>query len=219
MSIVAHITPEELENRFDGIEAANGFGNRFLWFYVASDKVIARPCPIPEKVFQAFAPRLRAVSGMKTQQVLMDAKAQDFWEVEYRKLREDRPGTAGAIVARGPAIVLRLALIYAIVDKPQRPVIRVEHLQAALAVWQYNCESADFSFDSKTGNKLGDRLYHLIRTNGAMTQKEFHKHLSNEQKRLLTATLEQLRAAKLIHSKTIQTKGRPRTEWRLGIGL
>jgi hypothetical protein len=162
---------------------------------------------------------LRAVSDMKAQQVPMDTGAQDFWEVEYRKLREDRPGTAGAIVARGPAIVLRLALIYAIVDKPQKPIIRVEHLRAALAVWQYNCESADFLFDSKTGSKLGDRLYHLIRTNGAMTQKEFHKHLSNDQKRSLTSTLEQLKAMKLIHSKTVQTKGRPRTEWRLGDGL
>ena len=101
-------------------------------------------------------------------------------------------------------------------DKPQKPVISVDHLRAALAVWQYGFESADFLFDSKTGSKLGDRLYHLIRTNGSMTQKEFHKHLSNEQKRSLTATLEFLKGAKLIHSTTIQTKGRPRTRVAVG---
>jgi hypothetical protein len=219
VSIVAHITPEELENRFDGIEAANGFGNRFLWFYVASDKVISHPHPIPAKVFQDFAKRLRIASGLKPRQVSMDGAAQDLWEVQYMKLRQDRPGTAGAITARGPAIVLRLALIYAIVDKPHAPVIGVEHLRAALAVWQYNCESVDLLFDSKTGNKLGDRLYHLIRTHGPMATKEFHKHLSNEQKRSLTTTLERLKAEKLIHSETIQTKGRPRTVWQLGDGL
>jgi hypothetical protein len=81
VSIVAHITPEELENRFDGIEAANGFGNRFLWFYVASDKVLSPPHPIPAKVFQDFAPRLRSASGLKPQQVSMNGAAQDLCAV------------------------------------------------------------------------------------------------------------------------------------------
>ena len=115
--------------------------------------------------------------------------------------------------------MLRLSLIYAIVDSPDKPVISVEHLRAALAVWRYNLESADLLFDSKTGSKLGDRLYHLIRTHGAMTQKGFHRHLSNEQKRSLVPTLERMKAQKLILPETIQTKGRPKTVWKIADGL
>ena len=219
ISIVAHVTPDELQDRFDGIEAANGFGNRFLWFYVASGKMIPRPRPIPDAVFRDLATRLRSASGLKKQEVGMDTDAEAYWITEYPKLRQDRPGMAGAITARGPAIVLRLALVYAIVDNPRKPVICVEHLKAALAVWRYNCESADLLFDSKTGSKLGDRLYHLIRTHGAMTQKGFHQHLSNEQKRSLVPTLERMKAQKLILPETIQTKGRPKTVWKIADGL
>ena len=217
ISIVAHVTPDELERRFDGIEAANGFGNRFLWWRVASDKLIPRPRPIPGKVFQDFAPRLRDASALPVVQVQMNDEAEDCWAAEYRQLRQDRPGTAGAIVARGPAMVLRVALIYAIVDCPQNPVIRVEHLRAALAVWKYNCESAELLFDSQTGDRLGDRLYHLIRVNGPMAKTDFQRHLSNEQKRSLDAVLKRMEAQKLIRSEKVETKGRPKEMYYLAV--
>lgn len=219
VSLVAHVTPDELAERFDGIEAANGFGNRFLWFYVASDKMIPRPCPIPGEVFRDFAPRLQAAGNLGPAQVEMNTEAVGLWEKEYPILRQDRPGTAGAITARGPAIVLRLALIYAVVDAPKKPVIRVDHLKAALAVWAYSRESAEILFDSKTGSRLGDRLYHLLRTQGPMSTKEFHRHLSNEQKRSLLSVLERLQADKLVRCEMVQTKGRPKTVWRLADGL
>ncbi len=215
ISIVAHVTPDELAAKFPGIEAANGFGNRFLWFHVASDKVIALPKPIPDAVYQKLAPRLRSIAGMKHRRVELDAAAKELWEAEYRRLREDRPGMAGAITARGPTLVLRLALIYALVDQSKKPVIGAEHLKAGLAVWKYNCESAEFLFDSKTGDRLADRLYHLIQSNGEMTRKGFHRHLSNEQKRSLAETLTRLEKQGLIQSKVVKTKGRPKTIWRL----
>ncbi len=219
IAIVAHVTPEELEQRFAGIEAANGFGNRFLWFYVASDKMIPRPKPIPEAIFQKVAPRLRAVGGMKQRTVDMDSAAEKYWAELYRSLREDRPGLAGAITARGPAIMLRLALIYATLDRPKRPVIGIDHLEAAKAIWDYNCESADFLFDSPTGDKFGDKLYNLIRSNETMSRKGFHRHLSNVQKALLDATLKRLESQGLICAEKVQTKGRPREVWKIVGGL
>ena len=42
--------------------------------------------------------------------------AMELWEAMYPKLREDRPGLEGAITARGSAVVLRLSLIYALLD-------------------------------------------------------------------------------------------------------
>jgi hypothetical protein len=220
VSIVAHITPEELDRRFDGVEAANGFGNRFLWFYVASDKLISRPKPIPKEVFCKFAEQLRNVANFPERRIEFDRAAADLWDSVYRKLRTDRPGIVGAITARGPAIVLRLALIYAIVELPKAPKIRVEHLKAALAVWQYNVKSAELVFDSKTGDRLGDRLLHMLQTHGPMTQKQFHRHLSNEQKRSLSPLLERMERDGLILSEELPpTKGRPATVWKIVEGL
>ena len=152
---------------------------------------------------------------MKPQRVDMDPEAESYWVGVYQQLRQDRPGLAGAVTARGPALVLRLALIYAVLDRPKQPTIKVEHLRAAMAVWQYNCDSVELLFDSKTGDKLGDKLYHLIRSNGQMTRKGFHKHLSNAQKTLLRETLQRLEAQGLVCSERVTTKGRPKEIWKI----
>ncbi len=137
--ISGHITPEELLDRLNHIEMANGFGNRFLWFAVKSDKVMPRCRPIPPEVYDGMARHVKAVRASKETQVpLADASQREWEEVIYPSLREDRPGMAGALTARGSAFVLRLALIYSLFDPPQPGVSRVilpAHLHAAMAVW------------------------------------------------------------------------------------
>jgi hypothetical protein len=119
ISIVAHITPEELAARLDSLEVVNGFGNRFLWFYVESDKVMAKTEPIPDKVLSPFAPRLRTLmcEGKEDRPVPMDPAAARRWEEVYPPLRQDHPDLAGAAVARGATMVLRLALTYALLEE------------------------------------------------------------------------------------------------------
>ena len=52
--------------------------------------------------------------------------------------------------------MLRLSLIYALMDCSN--VIRVEHLQAATAVWDYCDASVRYVFGTKTGNQYADRI-------------------------------------------------------------
>ena len=56
---------------------------------------------------------------------------------------------------------MRLALIYAFLD--QSSVIRVEHLRAALALWQYCEDSAAYIFGDAVGNTVADDILSALR--------------------------------------------------------
>src|SRR5262249_41685218 len=58
ITVTGHIPPEELFDRFNHVEMANGFGNRFLWFAVHSDKVFPFCEPIPVGVYDDFGRHL-----------------------------------------------------------------------------------------------------------------------------------------------------------------
>jgi DNA replicative helicase MCM subunit Mcm2 (Cdc46/Mcm family) len=63
----------------------------------------------------------------------------------------DQPGLFGAVTARGEAYVIRLGLLYALLDLSDH--IGPEHLRAALAVWQYCEDSARFIFEGVNANQ------------------------------------------------------------------
>lgn len=213
ISITGHITPEELKKRFSEVEMANGFGNRFLWFAVRSDKELPCADPIPEKLIAKFAARLRLILRFAERQRRMkfDAEAKALWKVVYSDLRKDRPGFAGALTARGESIVLRVALIYALLD--QSTSIKREHLESALAVWRYNVESVELLFRNKAGNSLADTLYRLL-GNGPMKTAEFHNHMNKPSAEIREALEllehnERIRRTKVPHSGP----GRPAELW------
>ena len=206
--VTGHITPEELKHRLNEIEMANGFGNRFLWFVVRSDKELPCADPIPDKLITKFAKRfgsiLRFATGVR--RVKMDDDAISLWKEVYSDLRKDRPGFAGALTARGETIVLRLSLLYALLDESS--TIRCEHIEAGLAVWQYNEESVRMLFKDKSGSALADTLYRLL-GKGPMKTKEFHSHINETGENIRTA-LEQLVCDGLVRKKEVKQKGRGR---------
>ncbi len=67
----------------------------------------------------------------------------------------------GAVTARAEAIVMRLAVVYAVLDG--RTHIGVEHLRAALAVWQYCEDSARYVFGDALGDPVADELLEALR--------------------------------------------------------
>ena len=160
--IIGHITPEELKKRFSEIEMCNGFGNRFLWFYVKSEKLLPCAKRIPTKIIQGYAKRLRAIIlfTSKHNRIVLSKEATIFYKKVYPILREDRPGFIGALTARGESIVLRLSLIDALLDIEK--MILVRHLEAAIAIWKYNLDSVAMLFGDRSGNTLADRVYQLL---------------------------------------------------------
>jgi hypothetical protein len=124
----------------------------------------------------------------------------------------------GAVTARGPAQVRRLAVIYALLDpKPDGgAIVSVAHLRAALEVWRYCEESAAYIFGDKLGDPTADTILAELRRAG------FEGRTRNEMRDLfgrhrtaadLDRALASLGAAGAIRQETESTGGRPRTRY------
>lgn len=113
-------------------------------------------------------------------EIRRDEAARKLWFDRYDSLSDGRYGMYGAATGRAEAQVTRLALIYAFSDLS--PVIREEHLRAALASWQYVEASAKYD---AVGHKNADRLLAELRatspeglSRGDMVHKVFNRNLS-----------------------------------------
>ena len=83
--------------------------------------------------------RLQDVARAGERRVRFTREARELWSAEYQGLTADRPGIYGAVTARAEAQMLRLSLIYALLDEavlPAAEIIDIPHLRAALAVWK-----------------------------------------------------------------------------------
>lgn len=215
VSIIGHITADELRRYLDRTEAANGLANRFIFVCVQRSKLLPRGGRRID--WSSFDERLRhalaAAGGMG--EVQRTEAGWRVWEAVYAKLSEDRPGLLGAILARAEAQVLRLALIYALLDK--QAFIDAPHMLAALACWDYAEASARHIFGQMLGDPVADEILRALRAvPQGMTRTElmhhFNRHLSSAE---LSRGLAVLARDNLIVAAVEQTKGRPAERWRV----
>ncbi len=167
ISIVAHITNEELQREIrDTAEMFNGFANRFLWCFSSRSKMLPRAVHPPEGYLNAEIQALRAALAFGRNLGLMrrDEAAEVLWEKAYERLGSDPGGLLGGATNRGEAQVVRLSVLFAVLDCS--PVIRAAHLQAALAVWEYCGESARYAFGERIGDPLLDKLAAGLKASG-----------------------------------------------------
>jgi hypothetical protein len=159
VSIVASITPEEVRRKLQATEQANGFGNRHLWFCVERSKELPGSKPIgPGELRHNLVSELtEAITFARSMKnVQRDRKAEKYWFEIYSELTRHVPGMSGAMRARGDAQVLRLSLCYALLDGSRR--VRLEHLKAAHALWQYAEQSVYHIFGNALGDPTADRI-------------------------------------------------------------
>src|SRR5262249_4310160 len=152
VSIVAHITADELSGLLSQTDAVNGFANRFLWVCVKRAKHLPEGGVYPEQELEPLKTELATAITNARQVGTMtrtDA-AKALWREAYEALAEAKPGLLGPITARAEAQVLRLSCLYALLD--MSAVVAVPHLLAALALWDYCEASARYLF----GDELGD---------------------------------------------------------------
>lgn len=180
ISLIAHTTREELITTLTETDRANGFANRFIFLLVRRSKCLPEPAAIPEAELMPLINELRQVAQQRDHHrvLVRDADARALWAEVYPKLSEGEPGLLGAVLARAEAHVLRLSLIYAVLDRS--PVIRAEHLHSALAVWDYADASARRIFGDVLGLSVADVILAALRTRGPMTREEithlFHRN-------------------------------------------
>ncbi len=167
ISILSHITKDELLRYLEDTEAANGFGNRFLWACVRRSKCLPEGGNLHEVDLSGLINRLKqAVEfGSMTRELKRDDEARQLWREVYPELSEGKQGLAGAMIARSEAQVMRIACIYALLDCSD--TIRFEHLAAGLAVWDYCEQSARYIFGDNIGDPVADNIIELLEQAGA----------------------------------------------------
>lgn len=161
ISILGHITRDDLLKHLNDTEVANGFANRFLWCAVRRSKEL--PEGGGEVELNSIVERLHdAVERARTLgRIQRDPTARAIWADVYHHLSADKPGLLGAVTARAEAQVLRLSVLYAALDGSH--VITDAHLLAGLAVWEYAERSARWIFGDAIGDVLADRILDALR--------------------------------------------------------
>ena len=166
VSIIGHISRDELRRYLDRSEAASGFGNRFLWICAKRSKTLPEGGHLDDETFadlnQQIADALEFANEDRLIRRADDARR--LWADIYPELSEEKPGMVGALTARGEAQVLRLAAVYAVLDCST--VVCVEHLQAAIALWEYCEESVRWCFGDASGDPIGDTILESLRSCG-----------------------------------------------------
>jgi hypothetical protein len=219
ISLVGHITRTELLKYLSETESHNGFANRLLWASIKRSKCLPEGGSVPEAEFKLLAAETAIVAKWareRTNELHRDDAARRLWAVIYPRLSDGLPGLLGAATSRAEAQVLRLSALYAVLD--QSPTIRVEHLQAALSLWDYCFASARFIFGDATGDAIADRIREAldIAGEGGMTRSGlrdiFKRHVSSER---LGQALAQLESLGLAESCNVPTEGRSIEMWSI----
>lgn len=215
VSINGHITRDELLRTITETDAANGFGNRFLWACVRRSKVLPDGTGHPE--LGDLAGRICASVGFAqgVAEVRRDEEARAIWHRVYGPLSEGKPGLLGAMIARAEAQVMRVAVIYAMLDCSS--VVTASHLKAALAVWQYCEDSARYIFGEKLGDPTADTILAALRTSeGGLTREQIRSDVfgRNKSAEEITRALRHLLDRRLVVSERVETGGRPAEVWR-----
>ena len=216
ISIVGHVTAEELKRYLNATESANGFANRFMFICVKRARLLPHGGDLDSRTLIPLARRLDAAVRVAQSlgRITMDEAAATTWTAIYEKLSEGKPGLIGSITARVEAQVIRLATVYAMLDGSS--VMKVPHLEAALAVWEYAEASACYIFGSTTGDPMADELLHALKaapdglTRTAISEL-FKRHKS---KARINSALDTLAKAGKVKMEAIQTDGRSIELWR-----
>jgi hypothetical protein len=216
VSMVGHITAEELRRYLSQTETANGFANRFMFICADRSKLLPEGGYVDSAVWEALRSELvEALAFAKSVgEVKRDGEAREIWHQIYGELSEGKPGLAGALLARSEAHVMRLALLYALLDKSS--CIKAPHLLAALALWDYCDRSVRFIFGDSLGDDVADELLRLLR--GCFPSGMTRTDISNSFQRHATANrigkaLGLLVQNKLVRREEQQTEGRPSERW------
>lgn len=181
VSLIGHCTREELLATIKEVELANGFANRILWCAAKRRALLPSAEQLDWNTYPAILANLKEVFDQyfantdEPKRFKRTARAEVLWQELYRKLNsEKRAGFMDAVLVRDTSHLLKLALIYAVLDLAG--AIDVSHLEAALAVCDYSQASARWIFGQWTGNYLANQiLWALQRCTPGMTRTEIYR--------------------------------------------
>jgi len=215
ISVIGHVTKDELLRYLTTTEAASGFANRFLFICARRSKFLPEGSVVPTERIAPMKLRLAEVSSAAAEIELLqrDERARSIWHEVYPALSAGQPGLLGCVTARAEAQVLRLSTLYALLDGSA--IIREQHLLAALAVWEYAEASARFIFGDALGDPVADQILRVLReSSSGLTRTEisglFGRHRPAAD---IERALRALSELGFIRCRLQQTEGRSAEVW------
>ena len=182
LALIGHITAAELRHCSTTLSVANGFLNRFLFVPCRRVQLLAhggeKKDPLAETGLKERLAEVlghaRCAGGLR-----FHPDAEEHWTTSYEEMSElSADGVTGALTARAEAHSIRLALIYALLDGASS--IEVEHLEAALALWDYAARGAEWALGDTTGVALAEQVHsHLVDNPGGVALTQLHELLNN----------------------------------------
>ena len=222
VSIIGHVTRDELTKELQYSDCANGFGNRFLLVCVKRSKLLPEGGTLDPTALDPLAAKLRhRISAIRAEGVLqieLTPDARRFWREIYPDLSADRMGLSGMLCARAEAQTKRLALLYSLLDWQdiERFEIDVPHLKAARVLWDYCEQSISYIFGESSGNSTENRILDAVKkSGGGLSQSEIGKIFSGHAgKDAIGRALQNLETAGSIECTVVtDTRGRPQKQW------
>ena len=218
ISIIGHITKDELRRLLTDTAAGNGFANRFLWVCARRSKLLPEGGALHTVDFAPITRRLQSAIDFArgVHQMQRDEQARLIWCEIYPELSEGKPGLLGAVTSRAEAQAMRLACIYALLDSSE--MVRAEHLMAALAAWQYCEDSARFIFGDAMGDATADEILRELRSHPeGMTRNDirefFQRHKSSAEIGRGLGVLQEYGLARMDRSREQDNQIRPTERW------
>jgi hypothetical protein len=134
-------------------------------------------------------------------------EAEEFWCGIYDELKENIPsGLWGKAVTRACPQIVRLSMIYALMDLSE--TVRVEHLRAAKAVWDYCHASArwalmEWRYSTNAMKVLTTLSAGVEKSRSEIQLQVFHNHLPEREWKSILLELKDL-----VHVRSETTRGR-----------
>jgi hypothetical protein len=218
ISVIGHITETELAKKMDSNAVFNGFANRFLVVCAKRSRLLPDGGSLTAEDFEALAERLKRVvdAARKISRLTRTTEARDLWHTVYPKLTADRAGNFGAITSRAEAHVLRLSIIYALLDGASE--IQLSHLKAALECWRYCQESALYIWGDFTHGGIAEkiRVALSVAKDGGLTRSQINDALGGRiSSDEFSPELRKMIVAGEVLEFTKPTSGRPATIYKL----
>lgn len=237
ISLVSAMSRDELLEQTTVTDAENGTLNRFVF-----------PCCRRSKLLPQggkFIKLMRSEEWKSLQQRLIrnidipgedppvqmqrDFDADELWGLNekpehglYKSLNQPRVGLWGAVTARAPQMVLRLALITSVINGPDHNgnhIIRREHLDAAAEIWRYCDDSTRFVFGDKMNDTAAADIVDRLRkaSPSGMSRSEIYRIWKGRKTRGdIDRALLWISHAGIAQCEKTDTGGRPLEMWFAG---
>ncbi|HTX01842.1 MAG TPA: DUF3987 domain-containing protein [Acidimicrobiales bacterium] len=158
--LIGHITRSELAAHLGGTQAMNGFLNRFVFIACRRQRLLPEGGSLDPLAGTGLEAVLRdnLQTARRAGQLCLDEQARRDWREIYLELAltEHDDELIGALLARAEAHVLRLAMLYALIDG--RSEICTHDLSAGRSLFDYAAASLAWARRQAVADPLAERI-------------------------------------------------------------